>query len=85
MRIDQLTPGSYVTLRFGTKATGYTEPARFVGIVGTGDDREATFRSANPDGTTYEWGAYRHAGRWAYGSGADYLSLVTPDRVEATR
>jgi hypothetical protein len=72
-RIDKLAPGTGVVLSFAGK---YTESALFVGITGTGDQREADFVSINNSGRVYEWSAYRYNGSWAYGSSAERLSLV---------
>jgi hypothetical protein len=77
MKIDQLEPGTKVTLLFhGSKSLGnssYTSEEVFVRMTGTGEDRRAWFTTS--DGT-YEWEAYRYQGRWAYGSSAERLSLV---------
>lgn len=76
MRIDQLTPGTNVTLGF----THGEEPAEFVGITGAGEDRRATFisRFDTPlDGAmSMQWGAYRHNGRWVYSTSAEPLRLL---------
>lgn len=79
-RIDNLTPGTEVVLRFVGRWGNETheEPATFLrierGLIA--DDRLAHFRSPHSDGTTYEWRAYRYQGRWAYGTGADPLQLA---------
>lgn len=74
-RIDQLSPGQEVKLKFhGTKSFGnpaYEEVHTFLGMEGEGNDREAIFS----DGYI-QWHAYRFEGRWAYGSSAEKLSLV---------
>lgn len=78
-RIDKLTPGSHVTLRFCGLGPDNAEPAVFVKVEGEGDDRHAHFISK--DGTkVYEWEAYRFEGRWSYGSGAEALYLLSVDR-----
>lgn len=74
MRIDSLTPGSFVTLRFNG-ATDHTEQATFVRVKGEKQDRRAVFYSVGRNGG-YEWEAYRFNGGWAYGSSAERLSLV---------
>lgn len=78
-RIDQLTPGTQVVLGFvGWGNTLTTDNATFVGVTGAGDDRRATFRSANthsPRGS-YEWDAYRYNGGWVYGTSAQRLRLL---------
>jgi hypothetical protein len=82
MRIDQLQPGTEVTLRFHGSLGNVTqdEPAVFGGITGEGDERRAHFTSveknADDVAETYEWEAYRYSGRWAYGTSADRLQLV---------
>ena len=84
-RIDSLTPGTPVRLKFCAEYSGkdgaYEEDAVFVKLEGEGDDRLATFLT--PDRETwsgtfaaYEWQAYRYKGRWAYGSSAETLRLV---------
>lgn len=83
-RFDSLKPGTAVLLDFcsGTQSYGRVEPALFVGIEGTGDDRRATFVQVTDqpflkgdDRKSYEWQAYRYEGRWAFGSSADVLRL----------
>jgi hypothetical protein len=79
-RIDSLKPGTKVTLRFnGQYGNGtYEEPATFLGIEGTGDDRTAQFETDTELNATgrYTWSAYRFKGFWAYGSSAERLTLV---------
>lgn len=79
-RIDSLTPGTKVRLKFCAEFQGrdraYEEDAVFVGVTGTGDERRATFRSQDRADRTYDWDAYRFNGRWAYGSSAETLRLV---------
>ena len=76
MRIDQLTPGTKVTLGF----TYGEEPAQFVGITGTGEARRAMFIShfdTPLDGAlSMRWEAYRFEGHWAYGTSAEPLRLL---------
>lgn len=78
MRIDNLTVGAEVTLRFhgsfGNKT--YDQSFVFLGIKGEGSERRAEFKYAAGTGGYGTWEAYRYQGRWAYGSGADRLSLV---------
>lgn len=83
-RLDTITPGSIVTLRFGgSRSLGndaWEEQFRFVGIEGEGDERNATFEDVNattPSRGT--WSAYRYNKRWAYGTSAEPLSLVSVD------
>jgi hypothetical protein len=77
LRIDNLTPGTTVTLRFnGPKSLGnapWEEEFLFLGIEGSGDDRHARFTSDDLSGA---WEAYRYNGHWAYGSSAERLSLI---------
>jgi hypothetical protein len=74
-RIDLLPPNTEVVLKFhgsfGNES--FTQNAIFLGIEGTGDELLARFRSPDSRGNT--WEAYRFNGRWAYGTGADRLSL----------
>jgi hypothetical protein len=76
MKIDNLKPGSIITLKFhGSYGNeSYTEEVLFVGIDGEGDGRIAVFRSAS--NVAYTWQAYRYRGRWAYGTSADRLTVV---------
>lgn len=75
MRIDQLKPGTRVTLRYHGSMGNLTHDgdAEFVRITGDGDDRRAVFTEPSIG----EWEAYRYDGRWAYGSSADRLQLVS--------
>ncbi len=73
-RIDNLVPGSIVTLNL----RNYQEDVVFLRITGTGEDRHAEFVSTvSSDKNMYRWAAYRFEGRWVYGSSADRLSVVT--------
>lgn len=86
-RIDTISDltgreGQPVVLRFeGDPDLGnatYVEAAIFVRLTGDGEEARATFRSPGTyPGETYEWEAYRFEGRWAYGTGADALTLVS--------
>ncbi len=84
-RIDKLAPLSTVTLAFaGNLGEPAQERAIFIGVFGEGDERRARFiqlsaASAVSGRPTFEWEAYRYQGRWAYGSGADRLSVVSRD------
>lgn len=81
-RIDSLKPNSRITLQFNGRGGNRTrrEPALFLGVTGTGDDRRAKFRSFDDyNFRTYEWEAYRFEGFWAYGSSADRLQLISVD------
>lgn len=77
-RIDQLTEGMEVVLRFDGHRE---ESAKFLRMVGKGDSRRATFQSWDKpfgkDLIPYEWEAYRYNRRWSYGSGAGRLKLVS--------
>lgn len=74
-RIDRLTPGQEVILKFhGSKSLGnepHEETHTFLGIEGEGDERRAKFRYND-----MEWEAYRYQGRWSYGTSAEKLSIV---------
>lgn len=78
MRIDQLEPGTKVTLRFGGSFGNHThlDESYFVEIKGSGEDRRAVFSFTEKVDEHSTWEAYRYNGRWAYGSSADRLSLV---------
>lgn len=85
-RIDSLTPGTRVRLKFCAEYQGkggeHEDDAVFVKLEGTGDDRRATFRTYDEQTRErtgrefYEWDAYRFNGRWAYGTSAETLRLV---------
>ena len=78
-RIDTLKAGQKVTLGFYYGGTKVEESAEFVRVEGEGERRHATFTSTteiNGEPRTYEWQAYRYHKRWAYGTGADRLTLV---------
>jgi hypothetical protein len=82
LRIDNLIPGSLVNLVFHPGIGSFTkkedvtpEEAFFIKIEGAGDDRRATFVQLDYMNQPYTWQAYRYKGRWAYGTGADKLSL----------
>jgi hypothetical protein len=75
--IDELRRGQAVVLRFYGSVNGpYTEPARFLGIIGKGENRRAVFESVDETGSEYPWNAYRFENDWAFGTGADRLELV---------
>lgn len=74
MRIDSLKPGSTVLMDFN----GKDETAIFVGIDGEGDERHAKFMQAFKEGDAlYSWDAYRYNGRWAFGTSAEPLRLLS--------
>ncbi len=83
MRIDNLTIGDIVTLRFHpgagtlTDKEPYDESAVFLGMEGTGDDRQAWFAQGMSNKKLYKWSAYRHGGKWVFGSSAERLSLIS--------
>jgi hypothetical protein len=83
IRIDSLKPGSKVTLRFMAEFQGkghdWTDTVKFIRIEGEGDDRRAVFSDILGRGAYSEWEAYRYNGRWAYGSSAETLRLVSID------
>lgn len=70
-QIRNLTPFSMVVL----KLDGFEEPAQFIGLNEKG--AKAVFRTFTPTGEFYDWEAYRFKGRWAYGTGAEKISLVS--------
>jgi hypothetical protein len=79
MRIDQLTEGAEVVLGFTESHGMHRESATFVGRSGEGEDRLATFSTPPAHATfgqSYEWEAYRHRGRWCYGTSAQTLRLL---------
>lgn len=71
-RIDSLSPDTAVTLKMGKTV----EPAVFLGIEGTDEERTAAFAQTGQDGT-FRWSAYRFRGVWVFGSDATPLSLVS--------
>lgn len=84
-RIDKLTVGDIVTLRFYKNASTVMysdaprvedEKAVFVGIVGEGEERHAEFISSTSNGGFFRWAAYRMNKSWRYGSSAERLSVV---------
>lgn len=88
-RIDTLKKGAKVTLAFYYGGKPLNESAEFLEIIGEGEQRRAKFRSVynSPKSSGesprhYEWEAYRYHKRWAYGTGADRLSLVSVDAEE---
>lgn len=72
-RIDSMAPGCAYELTF---ANGDVEHVLFIGITGAGPYREAWFVSLDVAGEPYKWAAYRHAGRWVYGSSAERVSVA---------
>jgi hypothetical protein len=66
-RLDKLAPGTDVLID--------GQPAEFVCVEGSGDDREALFRSYYPGGGDYVWAAYRYKGRWVLGSSAQTFAF----------
>ena len=80
-RIDSLKSLSAVVLDFNGK---FTEPAVFLGIEGEGDDRRAKFAqpTEHTESGYYTWDAYRYNGKWAYGTSAERLSLVSSYPLE---
>lgn len=77
IRIDKLIPDTEVTLRF----THGDEWAKFVSVTGAGDERTASFLSHDFDDELYKWSAYRFKGHWTYGTSAEYLRLVSVDKL----
>jgi hypothetical protein len=78
-RIDSLTPGSVVKLKFHAGYGGALEfeTDTFLRVEGEGDQRQAFFQTiadGQPKGA--EWSARRYDGRWVYGDNAQVISLV---------
>lgn len=78
-RIDSLQRGQFVHLSLQSSyEPGYWsfEPVRFLGIYGTGDNRQARFAQQDHDGTWYRWECYRYKGRWVWGSSGGGVRLA---------
>lgn len=76
--IFKLTPGQNVLLRFEYKrGEDYTEAHIFQGVksnpVASGG-KVAMFLDAREG---FEWAVYRYKGRWAYGTGAQRVSIAS--------
>lgn len=79
-RIDTLKSGQKVTLGFYYSGQKTEEPAEFLKIEGEGESRRASFRTeivVRGEKRSMVWDAYRYNKRWAYGTGADRLTLVS--------
>jgi hypothetical protein len=73
IRIDNIKPGSIVTLDLA----GDEHVARFEEIIGTGDERVARFTAKSGPCAEYAWDAYRFNGRWAFGTSAQRMSVIS--------
>lgn len=71
-RIGDLKSGQRVTLAFDNRGKPFTEDVR---VLAHHDDGSVSFLSHDGHGD-YEWSAYRHNGRWVYGSSAERVRLL---------
>lgn len=70
-RLANVVPGSLIEVKFHAPFGSYTEEVTFVGLVTTSDDEVEITLDAG-----YEFNIYRNGNHWAYGSGADKITLV---------
>lgn len=70
-RLMNVVPGSLIEVKFHAPYGSYTEEVTFVDLVMTNEDEVEITLDAG-----YEFNIYRYANHWAYGSGADKITLV---------